>query len=325
MPVASIALDDFGYGLSSLAHLKRLPVQYLKIDGRFVRRVLEDRVAESIVSGIARASRTLGVRRLPSTSRARRSLPGFVISTSILGRDFFSADPQSFAKPLDSEPRAALASRLLDLRPCVAALASSHFFPKPRAYNSGTFCKVRGPDDGRTLPVGCRRARVRGACAAAETAYVTDSLRLGLHHAEDTSDSPFQNLVSGAALEVLERTPSYAHVRTAEGQEGWVKSAYLVAQEAGRCTRGRARGRARSASPGSGSGAYARSCRLNRKPIVSVSRWPQRADSTAANQALVSELKARTRRTKRGSRAIAAVCRCPGSAPHCSSSRSAGS
>jgi len=56
-----LALDDFGWGLSSLAHLKRLPVDYLKIDGRFVRRVLEDRVAESIVSGIAKAARTLGV------------------------------------------------------------------------------------------------------------------------------------------------------------------------------------------------------------------------------------------------------------------------
>ncbi|HEX5046661.1 MAG TPA: EAL domain-containing protein [Gammaproteobacteria bacterium] len=58
---SKIALDDFGYGLSSLAHLKRLPVQYLKIDGRFVRRILDDRVAESIVSGIARAAKTLGV------------------------------------------------------------------------------------------------------------------------------------------------------------------------------------------------------------------------------------------------------------------------
>ena len=56
-----IALDDFGSGLSSLAHLKRLPVQYLKIDGRFVRRIVDDRIAESIVSGIARAARTLGV------------------------------------------------------------------------------------------------------------------------------------------------------------------------------------------------------------------------------------------------------------------------
>lgn len=58
---AHLALDDFGSGLSSIAHLKRLPVNYLKIDGRFVRRIGSDRIAESIVSGIARAAQTLGL------------------------------------------------------------------------------------------------------------------------------------------------------------------------------------------------------------------------------------------------------------------------
>ncbi len=62
----------------------------------------------------------------------------------------------------------------------------------------------------------------------AETAYVTDILRLGLHRAEDTSDRPFRTLVSGTELEILARTANYAHVRAADGQEGWVKSAYLV-------------------------------------------------------------------------------------------------
>lgn len=62
----------------------------------------------------------------------------------------------------------------------------------------------------------------------AETAYVTDSLRLGLHNTDDTSDKPFENLVSGTALEVIERNANYARVRTPGGQEGWVKSAYLV-------------------------------------------------------------------------------------------------
>src|SRR5262245_65020394 len=64
--------------------------------------------------------------------------------------------------------------------------------------------------------------------AAAETAWVTDSLRLGLYAEPDASGSPSQNLQSGAALEVLERTQGYARVRTAAGSEGWVKSAYLV-------------------------------------------------------------------------------------------------
>jgi SH3 domain protein len=67
--------------------------------------------------------------------------------------------------------------------------------------------------------------------ASAETAYVTDILRLGIHEAPDTSDRPFENLVSGAALEVLERTSNYTRVRTTNGREGWVKSAYLVAEK----------------------------------------------------------------------------------------------
>ncbi len=62
----------------------------------------------------------------------------------------------------------------------------------------------------------------------AETAYVTDILRLGLHQAQDTSDRAFRTLVSGAELELVERRPNYARVRTVDGQEGWVKSAYLV-------------------------------------------------------------------------------------------------
>jgi SH3 domain protein len=64
--------------------------------------------------------------------------------------------------------------------------------------------------------------------ASAETAYVTDILRLGLHAAQDTSDRPFQTLVSGAELEVLQRVPNFAEVRTQDGRQGWVKSAYLV-------------------------------------------------------------------------------------------------
>ena len=64
--------------------------------------------------------------------------------------------------------------------------------------------------------------------AAAETAYVTDNLRLGLHAAEDTSDRAFRFLDSGQPMEVLVRDRNYANVRLPDGTEGWVKSAYLV-------------------------------------------------------------------------------------------------
>ena len=64
--------------------------------------------------------------------------------------------------------------------------------------------------------------------AAAETAYVTDNLRLGLHQEEDTSDRAFRFLDSGQPMEILIRGGSYANVRLPDGTEGWVKSAYLV-------------------------------------------------------------------------------------------------
>lgn len=67
--------------------------------------------------------------------------------------------------------------------------------------------------------------------AAAETAYVTDNLRLGLHTAEDTSDRPFRTLESGQPMEVLLRTGNYANIRLPEGTEGWVKTGYLVTEK----------------------------------------------------------------------------------------------
>jgi SH3 domain protein len=71
-------------------------------------------------------------------------------------------------------------------------------------------------------------ALVLPAVASAETAYVTDVLRLGIHAAADTSDRAFDNLVSGTAVEVLERNTGYARVKLADGREGWVRSTYLV-------------------------------------------------------------------------------------------------
>jgi diguanylate cyclase (GGDEF)-like protein len=57
----NIALDDFGTGLSSLAYLRTLPIGMLKIDGSFVRDVLKDSRAESMVAVIAQLARAMSL------------------------------------------------------------------------------------------------------------------------------------------------------------------------------------------------------------------------------------------------------------------------
>jgi diguanylate cyclase (GGDEF)-like protein len=55
------SLDDFGTGLSSFSYLKSLNVDYLKIDGSFVRDIMKDPVSESMVAAINQVGQAMNL------------------------------------------------------------------------------------------------------------------------------------------------------------------------------------------------------------------------------------------------------------------------
>jgi Amt family ammonium transporter len=56
------ALDDFGSGVSSFSTLRTLPIDYLKIDGSFIRNLAVDSVNQAMVAAMIELSRSLNFR-----------------------------------------------------------------------------------------------------------------------------------------------------------------------------------------------------------------------------------------------------------------------
>ncbi|HYP67256.1 MAG TPA: DUF1631 family protein [Thiobacillaceae bacterium] len=68
------SLDDFGVGFSSYSSLKKLKVDYLKIDGSFVRDMLRNEVDVALVSSMNETSRFLGIKTIAESVENEETL-----------------------------------------------------------------------------------------------------------------------------------------------------------------------------------------------------------------------------------------------------------
>jgi diguanylate cyclase (GGDEF)-like protein/PAS domain S-box-containing protein len=68
------SLDDFGRGFSSYSYLKNLPVDYLKIDGAFVRDLANDDIDHAMVNSINQIGHTMGVQTIAEFVESEETL-----------------------------------------------------------------------------------------------------------------------------------------------------------------------------------------------------------------------------------------------------------
>ncbi|MEM1238366.1 MAG: EAL domain-containing protein [Cyanobacteria bacterium P01_H01_bin.26] len=78
------ALDDFGSGMSSFAYLKALPVDFLKIDGDFIRDIMSDSTTQAIVESIHRVGNVMGLQTIAESVENESTL----IKLQTIGIDF---------------------------------------------------------------------------------------------------------------------------------------------------------------------------------------------------------------------------------------------
>ena len=104
------SLDDFGSGLSSFTYLKNLPVDYLKIDGHFIRNVVTDNVNQSMVKAISEVGKAMGIETIAERVENREVLDKLAEIGVEFAQGFHIARPASVN---EFEPWAHTSAKLL--------------------------------------------------------------------------------------------------------------------------------------------------------------------------------------------------------------------
>jgi diguanylate cyclase (GGDEF)-like protein/PAS domain S-box-containing protein len=93
------ALDDFGIGMSSFAYLKYLPVDFLKIDGTFVRDMANDEMDCAIVDAINRIAHILGMQTVAEIVEDQATLDRLRLLGVDYAQGYYIARPEPLQAP----------------------------------------------------------------------------------------------------------------------------------------------------------------------------------------------------------------------------------
>jgi len=92
------ALDDFGSGMSSFGYLKSLPIDFLKIDGAFIRELLKDPINSAIIKSFHQVAQVMGIATIAEFVDSEEKL----VHLQSLGIDYaqgyWIAKPRPFPK-----------------------------------------------------------------------------------------------------------------------------------------------------------------------------------------------------------------------------------
>ncbi len=110
------SLDDFGTGVSSFEYLKRLPVDYLKIDGTFIKQMHESDVDQAMVKAINEVAEVMGM----------QTIAEFVENEDIytilhdigvnFAQGYWVAKPESIEKVIPLRHSAAISTNIRNIR-----------------------------------------------------------------------------------------------------------------------------------------------------------------------------------------------------------------